>query len=120
MSIYDDLQAVATELLTEFDQGDVKLIKVSSNSTAPDDHSVQNETSYDLKAVVKGVSAKYLKEGFASVGDLEMTCAVEENIEPTINDFVVIKDLRYKIVQDFSVPAAGSVVARKFLLRRGG
>ena len=120
MSIYDELQIVASEILSEFKQGVVQLVKITPGSGPADSPGSPTETIYDLNAAVKGASYEYQKEGFCAAGDLEMTCAVVAGVTVTINDFIIIDGKRHKILSDISVPASGTRVAWKLLLRRGG
>ncbi len=121
MSIYDDLKSLSTNLLTEFDQGGVQLVKITTAvGGTPDDPGTPTETLHDLKATVQGVPSEYVKNGFAVVGDLEVTCALIDGMNVGISDFITIKSIRYKIVRDMITPAAGSAVVWKFIVRRGG
>lgn len=120
MSIYDDLQDVTTEVLSEFKQETVQLVKITPGTGPADNPGTPSEVVTDLQAVVRGASYKYQKEGFCVAGDLEMTCAVVPGVTVTINDFIIVDGKRFKILSDISVPASGTRVAWKFLLRRGG
>lgn len=120
MTIYDDLQDVATEILTEFKQDTVQLVKITPGTGPVDDPGTPTETITDLQAVVKGASYKYQREGFCVAGDLEMTCAVVAGVTVTLNDFIIVDGKRLKILADVSVPASGTRAVWKFLLRRGG
>lgn len=120
MSLYDELQGVAKSLLKEFKQGTVKLVQVTPGAGPADNPGTATETSYELDATVKGVSRKYLNTSFIVASDLEVTSAVIDDVTPNEKDFIVIDDVRHKIVQDLSTPAAGAKVVWKFIVRRGG
>lgn len=121
MSIYDDLQVVANEILEEFDQQNIKLITLTEGEGGtPDEPANQVETSYDLKAVVKGVSLEYVKYGFATESDLQIIAGVLSDVTPTLKDYIEIEGNRYKIVKDISTPAAGTRCVWKFIVRKGG
>ena len=120
MSIYDDLQPVASELLGEFKQGTVYLIKMTEGNGTPDDPGDPTETKYELDATVKGVSFKYIEQGFALESDLMVTSAVRDDVTPDGDDFIEIDGVRHKIHRDMSVPAAGTKIAWKFIVRKGG
>lgn len=120
MTIYDDLQATAFDILEEFDQGGIKLISLTAGSGDPDDPGEPTEVTTLLKGVAKGASFRYMREGFAVSGDLEVTVAVQAGVTPSIDDFIEVKGVRYKIIRDISVPAAGTTCAWKFIVRRGG
>lgn len=120
MTFYSEMQGIASKLLKEFNQGNINLIKFESVDGNVDEPIEQIEKVYPLKGVAKGVSYKYLKEGFNAITDFEVTVAVDNNITPNINDFLEIDGVKYKIIQDISVPAAGLRVAWKFIVRKGG
>lgn len=120
MTIYTDLQSLAASLLTEFKQGTVYLIKLTAGSGSEDNPGAATETSYLLNATVKGVSKKYVDMAFAITSDLEVTASIISGVTPTATDFIQIDSVRYKIIEDISVPAAGTAVAWKFIVRKGG
>lgn len=119
MSIYDELKPVAAELLKEFRQNSVKLVSIQTDNTVPDAPTV-TETVRDVDATVRGVSFKYVKDGFVLATDLEVTVAIVDGLVVTLNDFIEVDGVRHKIVQDISVPAAGTRVVWKFIIRSGG
>lgn len=120
MSIYDDLKAVASDILEsdEFKQGIVYLVKISAGSGPPDDPGPPIETFIELQGVLKGISMKYVKQGFIAISDLELTCSIKENVTPSAGDYIEVNSTRYKILEDVSTPA-GSPVVWKFIVRRG-
>lgn len=120
MTIYDDFQGLTTELMGEFKQGSVILVAVAPGTGPADNPGNPTETEYLLKATVKGVSFKYVRQGLAVETDLIVTSAVLSTVTPDKNSFVKIDGVKHKIVQDVSVPAAGTKVAWKFIVRKGG
>lgn len=118
MSIYDEMQSVASEVLSEFKHGTIKLVSVTSGTGAADDPGAPTEVVTALDAVVKGAPFKYVRDGFAVSTDLMVTAAVIDGITPSVNDFIEIDSIRYKIVQDVSAPAAGTRIVWKFLVRK--
>lgn len=118
MTIYEELQPVASELLKEFKQGSIKLIQISSSGSS--DAPTNTETSVDLDAVVRGLTYKYVKEGFSVQSDFIVSSAVVSDITPTLKDFIEIDGVRHKIIKDESPPAAGTRVSWKFIVSRGG
>lgn len=117
MSIYDELRPVAASLLKEFKQGEVQLVNIV---TSGDPDSPTNlETVIDLDAVCSGVSYRYVKDGFALESDLTVTASVVDGVNPSMNDFIMVDGVQYKIIRDISPPAAGNKIVWKFIVRRG-
>jgi len=120
MTIYDDLQSVTSELLEEFQQGSISLIKLEPGTGPVDNPGPASETAYNLNATVSGVSFKHVANGFAVESDLMVTSAVRSDVTPSEKDFISIDGTLHKIVKDMSAPAAGTKVAWKFIIRKGG
>jgi hypothetical protein len=119
MTIYDDLQGVASEILTEFDQEEIKLVQYVKGTGPADNPGASIPTTHTLDGVARGVSFKYVQSGFAVASDKQVTVAVIPGVIPTENDFVDIDGIRHKIIKDVSVPAAGTRCVWKFLVRKG-
>lgn len=121
MSFYEEMQQIATSVLTEFNQGSIKLVQLETPvNGSPDDPGDPVETVTELKGAVTGVTFKYLKEGYNAITDFEATIAVVPDVEPKEGDFLEVDGVQYKIVKDVSVPAAGLKVVWKFIIRKGG
>lgn len=121
MSLYEELQGVASEILGEFDQGGIKLIHLTySNDGEPDEPAEPTETVYDLQGVAKGVQLNYEGNGFTASAEKEVTVRVRDDVVPNENDFIEIDGYRYKIIKDLSVPQAGTRCVWKFLVSKGG
>ena len=91
MTFYKEMQNIVKGVLNEFNQGSIKLVQlVESPNGSPDKPGDMQERVYNLKGSVKGVN------------------------------FVEVDGVRYKIIRDVSVPAAGTKVVWKFLIRKGG
>jgi len=120
MTIYDELQPVAAAILKEFKQGTIKLIRVTAGDGPAHNPGPSSVQFIPLDAVARGASFKYVKDGFCIASDLEITSAVLAGVTVTKNDFIQVDGLCYKILHDVSVPAAGTRVAWKFLVRQTG
>lgn len=118
MSIYDELKPVVQGLMSEFKQGTISLIQLTAGTGAADNPGTPTEVTTALDATVQGAPFKYVRDGFATVSDMLVTAAVIEGITITKNDFIVIDGIRCKIIEDVSVPAAGTKVAWKFIVRK--
>lgn len=118
MTFYKDLQNVASGVLKEFNQGTIKLLHITQGTGGtPDEPATKTTTTYNLTGTVRGVSFKYLQEGFIVSTDLEVTVAVLENVTPSKEDFIEIDGKKYKIVENISVPASGTKCVWKFICR---
>lgn len=113
MTFYDEMQGVATELLTEFAQGTVQLRRTTIG-TPPNAWTPGAETTvtYALKATVKRMHQRY--EGGVLVietGDM-VTFAVPE-VVPALTDRLVIDGVERVMTNLTPIPAAGVPVAWK-------
>lgn len=118
MSIYEDMQGVARELLTEFNQGTKKYVDIVPGNGPVDEPGAPTETRYDIVGTVIGISFKYVQQGLGVASDLQMSAPVDPRYEPKITGFIEIGSKRYKIVNIVRKPEAGTVVAYAFIIRR--
>lgn len=122
MSIYDDLQGVASELFREFKQGTVHHVSVSRAIGTPDEPGAITETQREINATVQNASnakgiSYFSKQSTVVAGDL----LVSTGVPPapfTLDDFMLVDGVRYKIVAIMPKPAAGVPVAFAVLVRR--
>lgn len=120
MSIYDDLAADVPAILKKFGQGGIKLIGLTSAAGAADEPGTPTETETSLDATARGVSYTYIRSGAALASDLMVTSAPVAGVTPKMSDFIEIDSVRYKIVQIVHLPAAGTKLVWKFIVRKGG
>lgn len=120
MSIYSELQKVAGDILTEFDQKNITLIQKTYNSETPDEPSETSEVRHSLRGVGKGVSQYFEKNGFVSDSDGSITTSVLAGVTPTINDFLEVNGIVFKILKFEPVPRVGVPCVWKFIVRKGG
>ncbi|AHJ10701.1 hypothetical protein P106B_18 [Rhizobium phage vB_RglS_P106B] len=119
MGFYDEMQNIASDVLSEFKQGTINYIKIVPGAGPADDPGPSTPTPYALDAVAKGVSFKFVKDGLALSTDLTVTAAVRSDLVPDMKGFIEIDGVRYKIVQDISTPAAGTRAVWKWIVRKG-
>lgn len=119
MSIYTELQSVTKEIMSEFSQGAVQLVKITGGAGPIDNPGASTETLHTLDASAVGVSSQLVRDGLAVETDLMVTSSVVDGVTPTETDFIDIDGIRHKIVKDMSTPAAGVKVAWKFIVRKG-
>ena len=120
MSIYDDLKPVAAEIMKEFKQGSVALVPVVEGIGPIDEPVSSLGTHVPLDATVKGVSQKYMKNSNVLATDLMVTAAVVSGVEPSGKDFITIDSVRHKIIEVMKLPASGTTLVWKFIVRKGG
>lgn len=119
MSLYNDLQSVAAGLFSQFKQGVVYYVSVRSGSGPADDPGPNVEISTPINATVRGVPSQFVRDGLAVASDLLVTTgSAPAGVTFSMQGFVQIDGVRYKIVQIMSVPAAGTVVVNKLIVRR--
>lgn len=119
MAIYDEMQQIASDVMSEFKQGVIKYIDVVPGNGPVDNPGPSVSTPYELDAVASGVSYKYVKDGLALSTDLTVVSAVKDGLTPDMRGFIEIDGTRYKIVQDISAPGAGVRAVWKWIVRKG-
>lgn len=121
-NLYVDLQNIATDLLTEFQQGSVVLIKQVPGSGPVYDPGPPTPREVPLRAAVKGVTSKFQNGKVLLASDLEVVCAVPASSadwpEENLDRGVMIDGLIYSIISFSKLPAAGTPVAFKMIVRR--
>lgn len=120
MTFYEEMQGIATGLLTEFKQGVIQIAKITPGSGPKNNPGPSTETLTTLKgAVARGVKFKYVQSGMAVASDLQVTHAVQDGVTPAIDGFVYIDGVKYKIVNIVDKPAAGTKVVHTLIVRKG-
>lgn len=120
MTVYYDLQKEAKGLLVEFNQTDIKLVRIDAGSGDEDEPGTPVETLYQLHGTVSGVTNKYLDSGFITSDDLIVTCTPLDGVIVGEGDFIDLDGQRHKILRDVSVPPFGTKIVWKFIVRKGG
>lgn len=128
MSFYDDLAAMASELLAPtssggLGQGVIQLIRVTPGVVDPDKPwlPVQpTEQTETLNGAVKGVSSKLVGTEVGSAvilaSDREAICAAPA-MQYQAGDILSVDGVRVAVLSVERIPAAGTVSAVKFLVR---
>lgn len=119
MAFYDEMADMATELLTEFAQGQVSITRVTPGAPDPDAPWVPVEPTTQtatLAAVVNGVSKQFIDGESVLASDLEVLFAVPA-FAPELADVVTIDGRPVMPVRLIQVPAAGTPVAYKLIVR---
>lgn len=109
MSFYGDMQAIATGLLTEFDQGGLSLDKYTPGSGRP------TYTSQPFPGAARGVTSEHLKDSMVEATDLVVT--VPAAMTPAAEDRVTVNGRSHQIIKIIRMPAAGIVAAWQVIVR---
>lgn len=116
---YARMQATATRLLDRFNQGIIVLSKPGTTTPPANPWEppiVVAPVSYTLKATAKGVSDEFVNGTTILATDLEITAA-EFGAEPDPADALTIDGKAVTVVKTWRIPAAGVLVAWKFIVR---
>lgn len=116
MSFYDDLQAIAMDVLAEFNQGGLSKITITSTPAANEWELPSNSaTPVTINAVVKGVSQKYVDGSRIVATDLEATLPGDVSIDAGSN--VTVNGNPVQVIAVMPTPASGTPVIVKVVLR---
>lgn len=124
MSLYVEMQSLASGLLAEFKQGVVAYIRVTPGTGPKDDPGAATETPFTLDATARGAKFQYVQNGLALATDLQITTSAHPALvtdfanETVVRGFATIDGLRYKIVKAIPKPAAGTPVAFVLIVRK--
>jgi hypothetical protein len=111
------MQATASKLLKTFNQGTIKLIKITDGTGPAYDPGDPVPTPYDLDGTVRGVSSKYVDGTLVLESDLQVTAAVHAIQTPTLKDKVSIDGNEYAIIKIIKIPAAGTTITNIIIVR---
>lgn len=117
MSLYGDMQALAGNLLTEFNQGTLAIgVYTPGGGPAHDpDPPTYPETTF--KGAVRGVSAQHLADTLIQSSDLIVTMP-GGGVVPKPADRILINGAYHAIVKIEPKPASGTVVAYRIFVRK--
>lgn len=115
---YKDMQAIASGLLAEFKQGDVRYIHLTPGTGPVDRPGKPVETPYVVDAAARGVQQRYVDNSNIVQSDMQVTMAVKPGVVPQMSGFIEGDGVRYKIVgvqqkPPFGVPVAHVIIFRK-------
>lgn len=114
---YSDMQAIAADLMTDFNQGEISYIIETPGNGPADDPGTPTVTTTDLTAATaRGVEFKYIA-GDVLASDLQITFP-GGIVEPESQGYFTVDGVRYKIVEIKRMPAAGTVVAYTVIVRK--
>lgn len=114
---YSELQDVASEVLGEFKQGTILLIRSSeaaADVNTPWTPGTTTNASYVLDAVAEGVKQRFIDGTLVNASERKITCSpvakldgVSVTITPTTKDVISIDGQRHEIKRVDQIPAAG-------------
>lgn len=107
---YQRMQGVSSKLLKQFNQGVIKYIASGATGGDPFNPTQGTPNEYPLDAVAKGVEQRYIKEGYISASDIQVTSAVF-GVDPTISGVIEIDGKEKQIIAIQQIPAAGLPVS---------
>ena len=115
---YARMQGTATALLTRFRQGVVTLTRTPMTEGANpwDPPTPGTPVTYTLNAVVRAVEDKFIDGTTIYATDRQVTCSVLP-VELLPGDALSIDGKSVAIIKTMRIPAAGPVIAWKFIVR---
>lgn len=116
MSIYDRAQATASRLLKKYAQGTITHIRDGEPTGPSYDPTPGVPVSTPVDGSAKGVSSKYIQDGFISAQDLQLTCSVF-GFDPVQSDRFEIDGRELQVIMAVPIPAAGTTVAWRVFLK---
>lgn len=115
-SFYEEMAGIATELLTEFDQGglslDVYSKQAGGNSWEPEQVEYASEP---FNGTVTGVSAHHLQDSLIQSSDLIVT--MDGKRTPKLQDRITIGGKQHTIIKIEAKPATGVIAAYAVFVR---
>jgi hypothetical protein len=120
---YAEMQGVATDLLTEFQQGTIVLVRSTptvGDTDRPWDLTADpSPTRVTLRAAARTVDKKYVDGTRIHGGETQVTLSVPVlSPEPTVSDRIEIDGVLMTTVDMHRLPDAGTPVAFVFIVRR--
>jgi len=123
MTLYNDMQKLAGNLLNQFKQGQTYLIMVTPGTGPKDNPGPPTEKRIPYNGTVRGVRFRFVQNGLAAASDLQTTMpytvdAKGVEVEPNGKCFVEADGVRYKVVEVVRTPAVGTVITWTLILRK--
>lgn len=115
-SIYSNAAKIAADLLTDFKQGNVAIIRKSAAAGPAYNPDVPTTTNLPVNAVARGVSKKYVDGALILASDLQIT--IPTTTLAVMGDRISIDSIIYDVVAIKNIPAAGTPVAQVIIIRR--
>lgn len=115
---YEEMRAVASEVFAEFKQGVIRYIALQRpTGTTPDNPGKVVEVPTLLNATARPVSIRYI-DGTHITGVETEVSMPNDGVTPSLDGFIEIDAVRYKIVRIMKRPAAGVPVSFTLIVKR--
>lgn len=115
---FQEMQSVASEVLSAFDMEDIFYVRVTPGNGPPDDPGAPVETDFKVDGAARGVKFRYIDGTVIVAGDLQATMAVHSDVTPDMTGFVKLGTVPYKIAQIDQIPPVGVPVAYRLFFRK--
>lgn len=119
MAFYDDMQAIARDVLTQFRQGAVNYVQIVPGNGPVDNPGPATKIRFTIPATATGVQYRYVQLGLAVASDLQVIAPVDPRFVPDMKGMVEVDGKSYKIVAVKPIPPAGTPVVNVLIIRIG-
>ena len=116
MTFYDEMAAIASGLLRQFDQGGITLDVYTGGGGSAWNPGATTYASNRVDGVASGVTAEDLKDSLVQSSDLVVT--IPAGLVPKMQDRVSLAGVAHSIVKLQAVPATGTVCAWRITIRK--
>lgn len=120
MGFYEDMQAVASDVIGTFQQGVINYVQIVPGNGPVDNPGPSTPVRFGISATATGVLFKYVQSGLAVASDLQVIAPVDPRYVPDMKGRVEVDGKSYKIVAVQPIPPAGTPVVNVLILRIGG
>lgn len=117
VGFYEEMQAVASELLSEFKQGVIEYVAVTPGTGPANNPGPSTKVPTTVNAVARGVKFKYIDGSQIVSSDLQITMP-GDTVKPAMNGFIRVDGVDHKIIKIEPKPAAGIPVAFVVIFRK--
>lgn len=115
---YGEMQGVARDVLTEFNQGKIEYVALTPGTGPAQNPGEPTEQAYTIPGAVRGVKFKYIDNSTIVQSDQQATMAVSADVTPNMAGFMRVDGVRYKIIAIKPIPPAGTPVANVIIFRK--
>lgn len=122
---YGKMQTLATNLLTDFNQGVINLITVTPGSGPPSNPGLPVRSAPKLLKgaasaafSVRGASKTYADGTNIQRSDIKVVSKILAGVDPKLTDKITLDGKEYNIIHFNKIPETGTTVAWMFFVRR--